>query len=160
MNRKVAHFVTRLYPRAWRERYGEEFESLLLTERASIRTVMNVAWSALREHASPAQKQAEAQYVTSFGVIVKQPSAAIPMAMSFAALMVVFVRIVVAGIAPEPDEGAAAHIWQLLMAAQIPMLLFFAIKWLPKAPRQALYVLALQVAAIAAAMAPIFILHW
>jgi hypothetical protein len=160
MNRKVVHLVTRLYPRAWRERYGDEFEALLLAERGSIRTLVNVTWSALREHCVPVQKQAEAQCVTSFGVIVKQPSAAIPVAMSLAALVVIFVHIVIAGIAPEPDEGPAAHIWQLLMAAQIPVLLFFAIKWLPRAPRLAVCVLALQVAAIAAAMAPVFLLHW
>jgi hypothetical protein len=46
------------------------------------------------------------------------------------------------------------------MAGQIPVLLFFAIKWLPKVPKQALYVLALQAAAIGASMAPVFILKW
>ena len=27
MNRGVAHLLTRLYPRAWRKRYGAEFEA-------------------------------------------------------------------------------------------------------------------------------------
>jgi hypothetical protein len=39
----------RLYPPHWRERYGEEFEALLLTSRGDLRTLANVGWSALRE---------------------------------------------------------------------------------------------------------------
>jgi hypothetical protein len=31
------------------------------------------------------------------------------------------------GTAPQPDEGTAAHIWQILMVAQIPLVMFFAI---------------------------------
>src|SRR5436309_961245 len=44
----------------------------------------------------------------------------------------------------KPDEGAIAHPWQLLMAGQLPVLGFFSMKWLPRAPRQTLYVLAVQ----------------
>jgi hypothetical protein len=46
------------------------------------------------------------------------------------------------------------------MAAQIPIILFFAIKWLPRSPRQAAPILAMQVGAALAAMAPVFLLHW
>ncbi len=63
------------------------------------------------------------------------------------------------GIAREPDEGAAAHIWQLLMTGQLPVLAFFAIKWLPRAPRQTLYVLGLQAGAVLAAIAPVYFLN-
>ena len=55
--------------------------------------------------------------------------------------------------------GTATHIWQLLMAGQMPILAFFVVKWLPRAPRQTLYVLALQTSAALAAMAPVFLLH-
>ena len=51
-----------------------------------------------------------------------------------------------------------AHIWQILMAGQIPIVALFAIKWLPRSPRQALPVLALQGGAALAALAPVFIL--
>jgi hypothetical protein len=61
--------------------------------------------------------------------------------------------------AREADEGAAAQIFQLLMIAQVPVVLFFAIKWLPRAPSQALPVLALQAAAALAALAPVFFLN-
>lgn len=40
------------------------------------------------------------------------------------------------------------------MAGQMPILGFFAVKWLPRAPRQTLYVLALHTIAALAAMAP------
>jgi len=79
--------------------------------------------------------------------------------MSLAALADVVVSIAIFGVLHETDEGTAAHIWQLLMAGQIPILAFFAVKWLPRAPRQTLYVLALQASAALAAMAPVFLLH-
>ena len=63
------------------------------------------------------------------------------------------------GLVREPDEGAIAHLWQLLMAGQLPILAFFAIKWLPRAPRQTLYVLALQAGAVLASTAPVFFLN-
>jgi hypothetical protein len=92
----------------------------------------------------------------SFGAMVRRPSAFLPMAMSLTALAVVMSHITIYGTAREADEGATAHIWQLLMAGQLPMLLFFAVKWLPKSPRQTLFVLALQAGAVLASMAPVF----
>jgi hypothetical protein len=96
----------------------------------------------------------------SFSSVVRRPSAFLPMAMSIAALGVVMVQLAVSGAAQQPDEGAAAHLWQILMAGQAPILAFFAIKWLPRAPRQSLEVLALQMVAVLAAAAPVYFLHW
>ncbi len=90
---------------------------------------------------------------------LKRPSALIPLAMSLAALAVVLGHIAVSGTAREPDEGAAAHLWQLLMAGQIPFIAFFAITWLPRDPGPALLVLGLQLAAGLAAAAPVFLLR-
>ena len=92
----------------------------------------------------------------SFGSVTRMPSAFLPLAMSLTALAVVLGHIAIYGAAREADEGAAAHIWQLLMAGQLPVVAFFAIKWLPKAPKAALGVLALQVGAVLASMAPVF----
>ena len=92
--------------------------------------------------------------------MLKHPSAFLPVAMSFGALAVVLMFIALHGTAPQADEGAAAHIWQLLMAAQAPIVLFFAVKWLPQSPRQAVLILGLQVGAALAAMAPVYLLHW
>ena len=160
MKERVAYLITRLYPRSWRDRYGEEFEALLIAQPGSFRTITDVVCSAFREHIVPTHLHGERQIVPSFGSVIKTPSAAIPITMSLSALAVVLVHIAVAGIARQADEGTAAHIWQLLMAGQIPVLLFFAIKWLPKMPKHALYVLALQVAAIGASMTPVFLLKW
>ncbi len=91
--------------------------------------------------------------------IIKKPSAFLPLAMSFAALAVVLGHVAMYGGAREADEGTAAHLWQILMAAQVPVVAFFAIKWLPRTPRQALLVLALQAVAVLAALAPVFFLN-
>ncbi len=88
--------------------------------------------------------------------LTRQPSAFLPLAMSLTALAVVLVHIAIYGVTHEPDEGTAAHIWQILMAGQLPILAFFAIKWLPRAPKQTLFVLLMQAMAALASMAPVF----
>lgn len=90
---------------------------------------------------------------------MEKPSAWLPIAMSLAALALVLVHVALFGAAREADEGAAAHLWQMLMAGQVPIVAFFAIKWLPQTPRQALLILALQAGAALAAMAPVFLLN-
>ena len=94
----------------------------------------------------------------NLATMLKQPTAFLPIAMSLAALATVFVHIILVGTAPQADEGTAAHVWQLLMALQLPIIAFFAIKWLPQAPGRALLILAIQAGAALAALAPIFIL--
>jgi len=133
---------------------------LLRDQPGSVRALLDVAVSALKERIFPSQTHLERRSLLSFAFIVKRPSAVAPIAMSLAALGVVIGHIVIAGIARQADEGAAAHSWQLLMATQMPVLLFFAIKWLPKAPRQTLCVIALQAMAAVAAMTPVFLLRW
>jgi hypothetical protein len=88
----------------------------------------------------------------------KQPSALAPIAMSLAALALVVGHAAMYGVVHEADEGTPAHIFQILMAAQVPIVMFFAVKWLPRAPRQALLVLALQAAAGIAAFASVYFL--
>jgi len=91
--------------------------------------------------------------------IIRQPSAFLPVTMSLLALATLLVAFITGGLVRETDEGTAAHIWQLLMGGQMPIVAYFAIKWLPQAPRQALYVLALQVGIALAALAPVYLLH-
>lgn len=74
---------------------------------------------------------------------IKQPSAYLPLGMSLAALALVLAHAAVYGLAHEADEGTAAHVWQILMAAQLPIVAYFLLKWLPKRPRESLQVLAL-----------------
>ena len=96
----------------------------------------------------------------NFPANIKRPSAFVPVAMSLAALAVVVIHIIMSGTARQADEGTAAHLWQLLMAAQVPIIAFFAIRWLPQSPRSAVPVLALQGIAALAALAPVYLLHW
>ena len=79
--------------------------------------------------------------------------------MSLGALGLVLGHIAIFGTTRQADEGAAAHLWQFLMAGQIPVIAFFAIKWLPRAPGPALLVLALQAIAGLAAAFPVFLLN-
>jgi len=92
--------------------------------------------------------------------LLRRPSAVIPVAMSVAALATVIGYAAIFGTARQADEGTAAHVWQLLMAGQVPVIAFFAIKWLPTEPRQALPVLALQIGAALAAMFPVWWFQW
>ena len=94
----------------------------------------------------------------SFSAIIRKPSAWLLPAMSLAVLAMLLVAFLRGSLVPEPDEGAVAHLFQILMAAQLPIIAFFAIKWLPRAPRPALAVLGLQAAAALAACAPVFFL--
>ena len=96
----------------------------------------------------------------SISELLRRPSAYLPVAASAGAIVTIAAQIAVSGTAPQADEGAAAHVWQLLMVLQLPLVALFAVRWLPRAPRQALAVLALQAGCIAAAMAPVAFLHW
>lgn len=87
---------------------------------------------------------------------LKQTSALLPIAMSGAALALVLGHVAIFGVVREADEGTAAHVWQLLMAGQVPVVAYFALKWLPRALGQALRVLALQAVAALAACAPVY----
>jgi hypothetical protein len=90
--------------------------------------------------------------------MIKRPSAFVPIVMSLAALAVVALHVARFGSAQEADEGVAAHVWQCLMVAQIPVIVIFAAKWLRRTPRDAGLVLVLQFVAAAAAVAPVYFL--
>jgi len=80
--------------------------------------------------------------------ILKEPSAWLPIIMSTAALVLLLAYVVRFGIQePQADEGTAAHIFQLLMGTQALIVAFFAVKWIPQAPKQAVQILALQILA-------------
>ena len=91
---------------------------------------------------------------------LKHPAALIPIGMSLGALATLAIHIALFGVTREADEGTAAHIWQLLMAGQLPVIAWFAINWLPAEPRQALLVLALQLGAGLAAAFPVWWFQW
>lgn len=91
--------------------------------------------------------------------ILKRPSAYAPILMSLLALATIAAHVIRVGAARETDESAAAHLWQLLMIAQIPVIAGFAVKWWRRAPRNVGVIFALQLLAAAAAVAPVWFLR-
>jgi hypothetical protein len=90
--------------------------------------------------------------------LLKHPSAFLPLGMSIIALLMVITHAVIFGIVSEPDEGTLAHLFQLLIIIQAPIILFFAIKWLEKAPKQTVQILLLQTSAALAAIFSVYFL--
>jgi hypothetical protein len=90
--------------------------------------------------------------------LLRKPSGFLPVLMSAGALAMIAWYVGAHGVVRQVDEGAQARLWQLLMAAQMPVIIYFALRWLPRAPRPALIVLALQLGAAVAAAAPLYLL--
>ena len=102
------------------------------------------------------------------GSAFKAASAWMPIALAVTAMTVLVGYLLTGPHAPtiliehgvaRADEGPAARLWQLLMLAQLPLILFFSATWLPRDTRRALLMLALQVSAFVAAALPVFLLE-
>jgi hypothetical protein len=152
------------YPAPFRERFGEGMEQTfhdLLHERMRadenlfgfvLWTLVDTAVGIIREHIE--------EYNIMKVSLIKQASAWLPMALSAVALALLLGYVAVFGIqepGPGADESVAARIFQLLIVAQVPIIGFFALKWVPQAPKQALLILALQ---IAIALVPILTIFY
>ncbi len=85
-------------------------------------------------------------------------AAGIPVACSLGAFVLVAVALATGWETHSADEGAAAHLFQLLVVAQLPFIAAFVLTadWRRGAP---LRVLAVQGAALALALAPVAIFH-
>ncbi len=91
--------------------------------------------------------------------LLKRPSAFLPLAISAGFLTAFLIGILRGTLVPQPDEGTGAHLFQILMPAQLLIIAFFAISWLPKSPKPALQVLALQGSAALAVLAVVYLRH-
>ena len=92
--------------------------------------------------------------------ILRKPSAWIPIAMSLTVLAAMIVYIALSGPpVREPDEGVGAHLFQIWLVLEVLTIAFFAITWLPRAPKEGALILALQIAAVFAACAPVRYFH-
>ncbi|MEP6693955.1 MAG: hypothetical protein ABJB39_04875 [Chloroflexota bacterium] len=89
--------------------------------------------------------------------VLRQPSAFLPLVMSLVVVIFMVKYIAEFGLVRQSDEGTAAHLFQILMPAQLPLIAYFAYNWLPRAPRQAVVVLALQVGIALAIFAVVFL---
>ena len=86
-----------------------------------------------------------------------KPSGAMPLLMSLTALLIAIVYVVARGGQHEADEGPAAHIFQLLIVGQVPIIGFFLIRWIRGNPLACLSVAACQIIALAAALLPVWL---
>ncbi len=89
--------------------------------------------------------------------LIKKPSAWIPILIPLIFFAYIVITISIFGLVQEEDEGIGAHLFQLWLVLEPFLLGFFAFKWLPSAPKQALLILALQ---IVAALLPISIVFY
>lgn len=85
-------------------------------------------------------------------LLLKKPSAWVPIAIPLVFFAVLIFGVMFGTIHREKDEGVGAHLFQIWLVLEPFMLGYFAITYLPRAPKQAVLVLALQ---IAAALLPI-----
>jgi hypothetical protein len=82
-----------------------------------------------------------------------------PVALSLSACLLVSVAITTGGGRGLRDEGAAAHLWQVLIGLQVPWIAVFLFTCDWRRPGQVAKILALQIAAIGCAMAPVALLR-
>lgn len=87
---------------------------------------------------------------------LKQWSAWLPIAIPVFLLVLGLRYVALHGVVGQADEGTEAHLFQLLMPVQLVVMAYFALTWLPRAPRRTLVVLALQVAAAIAVLAAVY----
>src|SRR3989344_1630640 len=85
-------------------------------------------------------------YIGRMISLLKKPSAWIPIVIPLAFFAYLLIYITLFGIVREADEGTAAHLFQLWLVLEPLMLGYFAFKWLPREPKHALHILALQIA--------------
>lgn len=159
MNPRIARSLVRFYPKTWRDRFGDELQDLLEAEPGGVGVVADVLATAAKEQLiaiSRRRTMVMAGYPASVLELAKRPSGFMPIAVSLSALAVVAAAIATGHAKPQADEGSAAHIFQLLIAGQAPILLFFLLRGLQKDPKAALTVLALQAAAIGLALFPVW----
>ena len=64
--------------------------------------------------------------------------------------------VLINGFVRQADEGTEAHLFQLLMPVALLVMGYFGLTWVPRAPRQALPVLALQIFVAVALFAALY----
>lgn len=72
------------------------------------------------------------------------PLSLAPMVMSMFCIAMILLHVARFGTLKQEDEGIEAHLFQVVMALQAPLILFFVGKWWPERRRETLVVLSLQ----------------
>jgi hypothetical protein len=161
MNGRRHGWLVRLFPRAWWERYGDEFLALLEAEGLSLAGVADIVKTAAFEWGRALI--IEGRHLMSMGpkslvAVSAKPSAILPVLMSLVALVVAIIGVtsVLSSGRRPADEGALAHIFQILVVAQVPVIGFFILRWIRSNARAVVLVLAVQGVALAAALLPVW----
>ena len=89
---------------------------------------------------------------------MKQTSAWFPIACSITALGLVLGHYAVFGFIQQQNEGTPAHVFQMLLVVQLPVVAYFIIRYVPRRPRAALFTLLLQALAAVGAIATVVFL--
>jgi hypothetical protein len=150
-----------LYPATWRRRYGEELEDLLETRPLTVSLALDLARGAFDARLHPELLQPAlfpAGGIRMNFSTLKQPSALIPLAISLASLSLVLGHAAFFQYADQAN--VMLHLSQLLMAGQLLLIAFFAVRWLPRDREQALLVVVLQFVVWLTAAVPVFLLKF
>lgn len=89
--------------------------------------------------------------------LLKRPTAFVPLAISAGFLIPLLVGVAQGTLVRQPDEGIGAHLFQILIPLQVIIIAAFAVAWLPRRPRPAILVLALQGAALLAVLSIVYL---
>ena len=81
--------------------------------------------------------------------------AILPVVMTLTVVAAGLIEGLQTGFARQPDEGTAAHLFQILMPAQVPIIAIFAAAQLPVRPRWAGWILVLQIGLAVALVAAV-----
>lgn len=96
--------------------------------------------------------------LAAVAALFRKPSAFMPLVMSLCALIVVTVAVSLVGVDRAQDEGGAAHLFQLLMIGQMPIIFYFGLKCLARNRKAALVIITFQVMAFIIAFSPVWLL--
>lgn len=89
--------------------------------------------------------------------ILRHPTAFLPILVSLVIIALGIQEAATVGLR-QPDEGTAAHVFQILMPLELVLIAVFAFTWVPRSPRAALAVLAVQIGLVVAILAGVFFL--
>lgn len=89
--------------------------------------------------------------------LLKRPAGFLPILISLAFLVPMLIGVAQGTLVRQPDEAAAAHLFQILMPLQLVTIGWFAAHWLPRRGRSAMQVLSLQLTALLSVLSIVLI---
>ena len=94
---------------------------------------------------------------TSRRSLLRSPLGLTPILLSLFCIGMILLHVARFGTLKQEDEGTEAHLFQLLMVLQAPLILLFVGRWWPVRRRETLVILALQALAASLAFALVYL---